>query len=823
MKITRLVLSGYKRLMLNNIKRLTITPESVYQLILGTNGSGKSSVLAELTPLPAVTANYVKGGYKEIDLEHRSATYQLVSLFKSGNHHSFKKNGEELNPGGTQTVQRELVEQEFGITQDIHDLLTGSVHFTDLSPQKRREWLTKLCDVDFSYAIGVHQKLKSSARDAQGALKHTKQRLSAESQKLLGIGDLEELEGRYRQLTRELDVLYSERDNNCPDVQRLRSDLDNTMAEIERLTGVLIEKFPTGYQGHSFSSLQNIDEALVACNTDRQVKESLRSRVAAEYQDLSQLVEGFAEAGVEDFGSVETQLADLTQEREQLNNQLEQWTELRVDPVESQRSFYEAGTNIIVALQNLPANPQRRFNPQDLRAAKEALPPISQDVERQRNRVAHLESQLEHLQSLKDQTCPDCGHRWVPGRSDQEVLRLQTAIRDQQLTLVELEKRESELSEYIDGAQTYSQQFYALKQLVHQYPRLQDLWDSLLGAEELVEKPQALVTLVHLFGRDVDRQVSIHALSERIERLLKLISNNGDDDQVTGVKRRLEVLNEDMEGVTQELTRIQEHSQQLSRYRQYLKVYLTHAENLENLLETAVELRDDLIRGLRGSEIEGVIRSHQIQLAGLQSRLTEKQTLEGIIGDLQRDHDVLTVDQEALSLLADTLSPVDGLIAEQLTGFIESFVAHINQVIQSIWTYDLKVVPCGVESGDLDYRFPLSVKHEGMDNLAPDIAKGSEAQVEVVNLAFRLVTMVYLGLDEYPVFLDEVGRSFDEQHRINVMNFIKRLVDTGNYTQLFMISHYVGQYNVFTKAEVLVLDGTNIAVPGHHNTHAVLE
>lgn len=62
MKITQLVLSGYKRLLLNNTHYLKLDFESIYQLVLGTNGSGKSSVLYELSPLPAQSSHYVKGG-----------------------------------------------------------------------------------------------------------------------------------------------------------------------------------------------------------------------------------------------------------------------------------------------------------------------------------------------------------------------------------------------------------------------------------------------------------------------------------------------------------------------------------------------------------------------------------------------------------------------------------------------------------------------------------------------------------------------------------------------------------------------------------------
>lgn len=94
--------------------------------------------------------------------------------------------------------------------------------------------------------------------------------------------------------------------------------------------------------------------------------------------------------------------------------------------------------------------------------------------------------------------------------------------------------------------------------------------------------------------------------------------------------------------------------------------------------------------------------------------------------------------------------------------------------------------------------------------------------MEIVNLAFKLTGMLYLGLTDYPLYLDELGAAFDEQHRINVMNFVKQLMEVNQHSQMFLISHYAASWGVFTGAQVLVLDGSNIAIPQEYNKHAVL-
>ena len=178
MKILKLTLKGCHRLELSGIRKITITPDTNVLMILGTNGSGKSSLMDLLSPLPADKNDFDKDGYKEIELLHHDVKYTLKSDFKEGKHSFFNHlTQEELNIGGTITQQTQLVKDYFNYTDKIHRLLTGKDKFTDMSPLKRKEWFTLLCDTDYTYAISVYNKVKEKKRDIEGALKKLKQYL----------------------------------------------------------------------------------------------------------------------------------------------------------------------------------------------------------------------------------------------------------------------------------------------------------------------------------------------------------------------------------------------------------------------------------------------------------------------------------------------------------------------------------------------------------------------------------------------------------------------------------------------------------------------
>ena len=83
--------------------------------------------------------------------------------------------------------------------------------------------------------------------------------------------------------------------------------------------------------------------------------------------------------------------------------------------------------------------------------------------------------------------------------------------------------------------------------------------------------------------------------------------------------------------------------------------------------------------------------------------------------------------------------------------------------------------------------------------------------------------MVYLGLDDYPLYLDELAPDLDEKHRINIISFVRSFIESGRCSQCFMVSHYATGYGSFTGSEILVLDDENLLnVPSVYNKHAVI-
>ena len=818
MRIERLELYGYKRLMLNNINHFTYTPSSNYQIILGTNGSGKSSVLSELSPLPAHSSDFSKDGYKDITITHRGAEYRLVSLFKTGRH-SFRVDGEEQNPGGTGEVQKRLVEQHFGLTKELHDLLSGGVLFTTMSPSERRKWITALSTEDYTYGLGVYKKLATRARDATGAAKHLKQRLTQETSALQTLSDMTGLEERAEQLRQELNLLLTSRTPNLPAFREMEQPLEDLLRRIMELSQTvlrLVEPLPTGA---TFKSIDDVNDELQRLDSEASTTQALLDRYTTEYSDLDSVLRDIGVDGEVTEANVESLMLEAETEIARLMPGLELFTQLS-DPLDIQRDSHRVLDEVVEIFKLLPDNTDRRYSRDTVAETKVRNTELLAVIDKATLQLARIEARIAVINSAKDTTCPNCNYIWREGFSQAELMQLEGWSTEHNDIADVAKGKLLNNEQFLEECERIVGLYNRFRGLVSGYPRLQPLWDYILDNKCLTDDPQKHIGLFYTWGRDVDLSCQIDEWRRKHGHFKELSTRQQKLGGASHFNQRMLKLHGEIEDTTGSLSRVRSKARETRQYRDRL---LKLNETVESLDRNAKNLQDHhhrMTEALRNQFIDGVVTDHQNDLALIQRQLTDRNALRGIVEDLANSHETVRIDHEAYALLAQELSPDEGLIAEQLTGFIAILVAQLNSVISSVWTYDFSILPCELSSGELDYKFPIQVR--SAEHTGKDIGKGSKGMQQIVNLAFQLTVMLYMDLQGYPLYLDEPGEGFDEQHRANLMSFIKQLMDMGHHSQLFMVSHYASNHGAFVNAEVLVLDSSNIAVPGEYNTHVVM-
>ena len=183
MKLISLELKNYSRLFVSGIKHIVYTPKNSFNIILGRNGSGKSSLLKEIfANVDDLKNDYDSGGYKILKLKHNDSNY-VIGYTRDTNRHSFIIDGEELNPQYIQKTQRILIEQHFKLTKSIYEMLLSSTNFTSMSTSERKRWFTNiLTSVDYEYALNLYNKTKFRLKELAAFMKLIQSKLIKNSE-----------------------------------------------------------------------------------------------------------------------------------------------------------------------------------------------------------------------------------------------------------------------------------------------------------------------------------------------------------------------------------------------------------------------------------------------------------------------------------------------------------------------------------------------------------------------------------------------------------------------------------------------------------------
>lgn len=828
MKIISLELHGYKRIKLSGISTFKIRPTQDIQLILGTNGSGKSSILDELTPLPSNPHDYLKEGYSLKTITHNGHIYTLKSSFSPKTFHSFiKDGGDEMNQGGTVTVQKDLVRQEFGITTDIHELLMGRERFTEMSPGYRRQWLTNLSNTNYEYAIEVYSKLKERLRDVSGALKLSSTRLVTETAKLLSDDDQQRLKEDVERTHEYVQHLMEYRkpvEHNPDNLHKLFLQLEQEIvSKCKRYT----EKILSLSALDDSYSYEQISDSISQLVGEENYFKHVLADLYSQFESIKESIVLLEKTGNQGTEELRRKIDALFQEQTGLMIKKVRFTNVHKDPLEAIRAIETIGEALGSIFVQIPSNSDKRFSKISLQESTEKLFSQRQTKEQIKNKINILSSKKQNQEAHKhvgEAECPKCKHRWFKGFDqlvyDSILVELDTL--NEEFNLIEKQIKETET--FIEEIHSYFSLYRQYLNYASNWPTLKDYWDYVEESNLLLTNPGNLISDLELFKVNLLIDKSYHILEAEIDKLKDLITisqqvGNLDLEKLTKQREEKE---EQIYSANLKLSDISKNIRELTSYKRTLEEVKALQEEIEKLKRTFEETQKDSIETSRRTHLNNTIRIIQASLLRKEEQLVELRTQHAVVQELKSSIQSLQDDEICLKTLVREMSPTEGLIAEGLFGFIKLFVSQLNSFIKRIWTYQLEILPCELTQDgkvDLDYKFPMRI--DGMTDNVSDISKGSTGMKEIINLAFKIRSMKYLGLSESPLCLDEFGAAMDSAHRTSSIEMMKHIADEEPFTQLFIVNHYDSIYGALTNAEICVLCSSNIDIPKNavYNRH----
>lgn len=857
MRIISLKLVGYKRLSLKNIWTFIIDCPEKFQLILGTNGSGKSSVIRQMCYMVPDSNAFHKSGMREIKLAHQGHVYTLTSTFSPTTKHSFRRDDipEDLNNGGTATVQKELCRQHFNLTNEASGLLCNDEKFTEMSYTRRREWFTMLSNTNYDFPLKLFKDLSKRWRDTAGALTTAKRRLVTEVSKVLSDEETSKLTHEIEESIQELNVLLEHRMPVEQDAHTYASNYTTTLDELHRLSMRLLRiRFVAPYGVHPtrpsmrdewreiqkpvFNSIEEIEEVISGIKHEITAKETLINAEAMAHSKLKATIDMLLKNGAQDAHSIRAKILEHRAFKyEELAKRVldidftDSGLKLDYDAEKVQGAFESIYELLSDVFSRIPANEERKYTQSNL-VEQQKLLPIKKD-ERQKfsNTLITLLSKKAHYEEHKksgESVCPKCKHTWIHGYNEAAYLEVLGLIEQKEKEIKLYDQEIATIETTIEDMVAYSSLYRSFSGCVKNMPILNPFWDYLAEGNYVIDFPRQALSILNQLKTDLEHDVQAHWNTNRMNELGKLLemAERAGMDSEYEMRQRLGEHEHNVSTLTTDLSGLHKSLQEYQYYRQQMSEAKELGNQIANLMKRADSLNLGMIENLRRETLNHCIIQLQHSLASKQEALSKAKVQKALIDDLEAQIARLTLEEEASKLLVNALSPTEGLIAEGLLGSIRVFTSKMNILISKIWAYPLRILDCGFldENGaELDYKFKVMVQRK--DNVINDVNEGSEGMQEVINLAFKVIAMEYLGLADMPLFLDEFGKSFDETHRSQASATIKALMDQRSFEQLFMVSHYAASHGSFTNAQVCVMCPNNITVPAgfQYNQHVTME
>lgn len=823
MTILNFELSGCTRLSLRNIKTVKMTPAQKLQMILGTNGSGKSSLLNELSPVASKPAHFERGGYKKITLSRKNSVYDCESDFTGTKNRFFlAKDSTVLYEGHSSEMYNSLVSQHLGETAEIHAIRTGTKRFTTMDTESRRKWFTKLSPQDYSYAIGYYKRLAEATRDISGAIKRVNAKLMQEKAKIID-------EEMVTQLTNEINDLHKQKKEMMNFWQPRSDNFESIMNkikvidyELENETKAIAQSLKVYSNVGCFKDTTEVWTSLSELQSKKAVIESEVAAIFEQIEDITSSLRQAQDAGVKDINELNHELAELSRSLASLPN-LPQWE----DEPENSLTVYDAiYAPFSAILDELESDEQQLYTRDKYLESKQkhqTLLAQAQEFEKITKALSEKKSVMIHQKEQNHTECPKCQHIWSKGYDEGVFNDVCDRLTKYDDLLVKTNKSITECQEYLEVASHQLQLLDRLGGLASSCPALRPIWNKLISSGIVRKDPRMSLELFKQARSELTAAIEHKRLSTQRNELMQAKELA---QKMSGVNQQ--ELNDKRQLLETELLTKQNLNRELTLQIDSLKVIIKNMDLHQRFMIKAEDYISQRNKLIHEAEIanqheainEIVMHLDQI-ISSKQKLISQIDTQKSIIASLEKEVAEYIVKESAMKAAMKSLSPSTGLIAKGLTGFINHFIAQMNAIIEKVWLYPLEILPISADEDNLslDYKFPFTVDNR---KAGLDVEFGSGAQKEIFDLAFMIVSMIHLGMHDTEIFLDEFSIKMDYAHRKEAMKMVMDLLNNSDFSQIYMISHYESSYGSLSNADITVLCPENILLPSDlkYNTHS---
>ncbi|QXO09894.1 hypothetical protein pEaSNUABM38_00172 [Erwinia phage pEa_SNUABM_38] len=825
-KVNRIKLKGFTGMALHDVAEFDFSIKTPITIILGGNGSGKTSLLSVYFPVCPPKEDLKDGGSYTNYCQMDDVRYKCYVKRTGGTLHCSITNletNEEIVSKVNPKVYNANIEDLFGLTKERKDLLNGESILTRAGTSQRRQWFTMLSTSNLTYALGFYTRLRkhltalgNQADYVRGKIAETKVRVVEDETERL------QLEERLKVLEAEISKLAA----SLASTPATDPNVDENYIRHLLAQCADVSKFVVG--GQAIPVQDDIDSAQLTIQNLNASIQSWGAVYTERNKALSALMDEEARQQylMRNHSGLKEQLVQLTatvqqyEARDYLFKSLFD-VQLTIDEL---KSANDAARDFAHTLQtNVDALTTR----ETIRSIQESLIPIENRITELSGKVVTLErllaedqAMLQHIRDTDEVSCPNCSHTFKPGVGKLTETDLQQRILagTNHITVhtTEINGQRREQTALLDEMK----RLQAIREIVMTYSRdrvLSILFKKLTEEGAFRENRSKFGGIVTAFFDEVTE--ATHYLREKLqlektrEEWAEIARAQGNVD--TTLEARLAVQRDAVNEALQSKYNVEgslKHAQAQLDSLLRTKAAVENFKVLEGRLESAMRLYSN---NLAVKEVEDFrdMRWDQYSVARERYRLMQQELDK--LAELEKELERLLKHQHTAKLMVTSFSPEKGVLRRHFFNSIARVTEMMSSYIEHVWAYPMQVLPCDMSEGDLDYRFPYRLK----DNPEPvfDICKGSAAQRDIFDLTFRLTAYRCLGLKQYPLLLDEPGATFDEAHRNELVDFLKMLLNSDEFSQIIVISHNSEVHSKLVGADYCVLESEGITPPPVYN------
>lgn len=817
--IDKIYLESFKRFFLANIKTFEAEFTSPLQIFLGSNGSGKSSLMNRLIGDPSAKGEFGSDGVQITEITKDNHSYRLISEFREGIF-LFEKDGVNINDSRKVTEQRDLMAKELNLTKGTCSIITGNVKFTDLSGPALMNMLMTYSNLDLEFALAKYEAARVKLRDQSGVLNHLHTKMTDVETRL------RQSEEEQKNKDGEIELLQKAIVDLMPFVINETDDVSvtNQIEQINTKINNLVNTSLKDVVKNGISSYSNIPDI------ENRIENVLKSKIAYSKAVISTIKDEMTKVSsvtgkVDQVADSSGGLESIKKKVQVLKQKVEKANQIafKIKPLENSESkvfnslieFRDALSNVSASLANNSYMSMSEYNSskENVRYFFNTKATLLESITKQKDLISFLSNA-----SSANANCPSCGTEVIAegGCSHSELNKKKDKLKELESELENLNKEQEIMESLREKVTSFENGELLVRGRLGRFSKDISFWG---------------ITLEEIFNgvthrqSDISDEISKHSeylscISHRDElgRLSSILDHLDADSYESAVRRSEELSAKYLK----ECKVLKELEKEMTSLNEIVQSFYGLDEN-NKAIEDLSKLKDTCTKSYFDIFISNKCKEEMTDISSRLSRLLDSKKRHEHLISMRESYreDILKAESDLndYKQLVDVLSPKTGVIADQMKLFLDGFFSIVNSVLENIYEYDINVV-YDTDKENLDYKFLLCIEGE---NRGP-ISGASKGQKETINLAFTLAIMELEGLRGFPLFFDEYGVSLDDSHRDNFIDYQKRLLESGQVSQIFMASHLMVMHSGLSNNQTLVLHKDNLSnLPEIYNQHVIIE